>query len=1163
MRHTTHLMLGKSALPLLHKLRQHIIKYGEAETSRFLNTVSYYREDDKEFLCCISDKEQDDSKFIPGVDEQYETYVSQECVVPNNQKSEFIKDYFRNLYNRCLTINNPGDSSYMNLCIYIPLWASDIDLGFLFELLSDISQIEQGYNIDLFLLPYDLAFLFEKDSQLFARNEEYVNRTKTNLDKILPLRKKYNFLSHLLLMQNCNSRGLAMGLDEDSFARILGEFALLGINNYNNLFQVNAQDPERPISALGISVLTFDKYYFVQYLLHKAYVSILDREKVMQDKVDVNKVSNIAHDILSKKVNLFTNFYNEHIEPLLNDNVPQNQIIERIKPILDNAIDQMTVDFQSYIDDPKLSLPEKKATLAQLLGEDDELLSGYMFNRKQLVLEDCSKEVLDHFTAYNSKLAGFGFLGDYPEDLVAEINDHVVSSEGAPQTVSASSLLSDLKQTRIQIRESTNYIRQKSEELEALNVQKNIHRDSFKRLTDKGFVFDNHIFKLESEGSADIPVDGTYEHADSFKAASSVDMRKDFTAIKNQGEMGACSAFALVAIFESIIKRNTGKDVNLSEQFVYFNARKILGSTEVDKGSSFASVLQTMKRDGVCTEEEFPYNPTCPEEEPPKEAYDSALDNKIVKVLDVGHDLENIKSALTEGYPVAICLRIFNSFNPVKGLIPIPDEDDVKSGGGLHAMVICGYNDDYGYFVVRNSWGTNFGDNGYCYVPYSYIGSKDFLRVAVIVTEISNTKFKVKSSDRNTVFSFDSTDAVIKSQILNNLIVLEKNKLELYKEENSIKSKKFAVLFQAMGNNSNRSSITNGTIKRLNAESLALAQRRRNLDNERIAKLKSFDRETLMSKIWFWIIVLIGFLGLSLSCYLCKSFSPLTNKYVFYWVYIPYAIGSLFFFLYLRNRKRKRKEMDRDYRERITNLAQESAQRIQEAETAQLKGHLAGMIIDSLYKLSSNLRIKYDSMRSYIGNLRVWRENESLACNMTDIVKDPFLSVISNKVLDIYFQNKEDEIIHDASLSRMFRNRYQVREDEIVAFQNGLKKTIVALLNSQVEDFSMLDYITGQKQYEFLSNEERNINVLLQTLDRKSEPFVRLRQIPNTPDVINSHSKLLFLPLDDDQSRREWDDACSHNFTYRPSTCKSQSPYNIILVQLKGVSASELSFVGR
>ena len=44
---------------------------------------------------------------------------------------------------------------------------------------------------------------------------------------------------------------------------------------------------------------------------------------------------------------------------------------------------------------------------------------------------------------------------------------------------------------------------------------------------------------------------------------------------------------------------------------------------------------------------------------------------------------------------------------------------------GGHAMLACGYSDQDRVFVVRNSWGADWGDQGYCYIPYDYLSDPD------------------------------------------------------------------------------------------------------------------------------------------------------------------------------------------------------------------------------------------------------------------------------------------------------------------------------------------------------------------------------------------------------------------------------------------------------
>ena len=241
----------------------------------------------------------------------------------------------------------------------------------------------------------------------------------------------------------------------------------------------------------------------------------------------------------------------------------------------------LTREFQEYISDPELSLPEKKATLAQLLGEDDELLQGYMFNKKQLVLEDCSREVLDFFTRANNELANCTPTENSPS-VVGQIYSSAVLGDGGCGAVeNASDTLDFLKETRVKIRESSNYIRQKSKELEDLHVQQIETEVSEKRLTDEGFIFGGNKYKLLSE-TEEVSIGEKYVPS-SKVISENINLSKNFTAIKDQGEKGACSAFALVAILEYILKKNSKSEPDLSEEFVYYNVLKRKGDVGKDR----------------------------------------------------------------------------------------------------------------------------------------------------------------------------------------------------------------------------------------------------------------------------------------------------------------------------------------------------------------------------------------------------------------------------------------------------------------------------------------------------------------------------------------------------------------------------------------------------
>jgi C1A family cysteine protease len=58
------------------------------------------------------------------------------------------------------------------------------------------------------------------------------------------------------------------------------------------------------------------------------------------------------------------------------------------------------------------------------------------------------------------------------------------------------------------------------------------------------------------------------------------------------------------------------------------------------------------------------------------------------------------------------------------GIVPVPEKWEQSLGG--HAMCVVGYKriNRKDYMIVRNSWGDSWGDNGYCYIPMSFISKK-------------------------------------------------------------------------------------------------------------------------------------------------------------------------------------------------------------------------------------------------------------------------------------------------------------------------------------------------------------------------------------------------------------------------------------------------------
>jgi C1A family cysteine protease len=100
------------------------------------------------------------------------------------------------------------------------------------------------------------------------------------------------------------------------------------------------------------------------------------------------------------------------------------------------------------------------------------------------------------------------------------------------------------------------------------------------------------------------------------------------------------------------------------------------------------------------------------------------LDNQILQYLRISpHTLYEVKHCLSDGYPVAFGFTVFESFmsDEVKrtGIAPMPQSNESVLGG--HAVLAVGYDDSKNALIVRNSWGSEWGLDGYFYLPYGFV----------------------------------------------------------------------------------------------------------------------------------------------------------------------------------------------------------------------------------------------------------------------------------------------------------------------------------------------------------------------------------------------------------------------------------------------------------
>jgi C1A family cysteine protease len=219
-----------------------------------------------------------------------------------------------------------------------------------------------------------------------------------------------------------------------------------------------------------------------------------------------------------------------------------------------------------------------------------------------------------------------------------------------------------------------------------------------------------------------------------------VDLRPWCSPVEDQGELGSCTAHAAVGIVEYFERKAFGKHLDASRLFLYKVTRNLLHWTQ-DTGAFLRTTMGALVLFGLPPEEHWPYVPRDFDKEPPAFCYAFAQNYQAIRYVRLDPPgtteealLSRIKSHLARGLPAMFGFTVYQSIDQAKttGKIPFPTRGERILGG--HAVAAVGYDDDLtientsgetpstqGALLVRNSWGTAWGDEGYGFLPYDYV----------------------------------------------------------------------------------------------------------------------------------------------------------------------------------------------------------------------------------------------------------------------------------------------------------------------------------------------------------------------------------------------------------------------------------------------------------
>jgi C1A family cysteine protease len=218
--------------------------------------------------------------------------------------------------------------------------------------------------------------------------------------------------------------------------------------------------------------------------------------------------------------------------------------------------------------------------------------------------------------------------------------------------------------------------------------------------------------------------------------ASNADLRSQCPAVYDQGRIGSCTANAIAGALEFEMMKQGEEAFTPSRLFIYYNERAMEGTIGSDAGAMMRDGIKSVGKQGDCPESQWPYDDTPADPatnhfphgakaatRPSKTCYREALKHKALSYQSVAQNLADMKGCLSEGYPFVFGFTVFPSFESQEvantGNVPMPGPGEAPIGG--HAVMAVGFDDEDALFIVRNSWGSSWGDAGYFYMPYAYL----------------------------------------------------------------------------------------------------------------------------------------------------------------------------------------------------------------------------------------------------------------------------------------------------------------------------------------------------------------------------------------------------------------------------------------------------------
>ena len=215
----------------------------------------------------------------------------------------------------------------------------------------------------------------------------------------------------------------------------------------------------------------------------------------------------------------------------------------------------------------------------------------------------------------------------------------------------------------------------------------------------------------------------------------SVDLRPLMPDVYNQLSEGSCTANGICGLIQFMSMKQKLLDTRpRSRNFLYYNERDMEGTVNSDAGAIIRDGIKSVNTLGVCFEDTWPYIPSQFTWKPNDSAYVEAKQHPALVYKKIIQRGELMRLCLSQGIPFTFGFTVYESFESQQtsqtGLMTMPGPQEKILGG--HCVDVAGYTTigkfvpGIRHYICRNSWGKDWGDNGYFYMPEPFITNPNY-----------------------------------------------------------------------------------------------------------------------------------------------------------------------------------------------------------------------------------------------------------------------------------------------------------------------------------------------------------------------------------------------------------------------------------------------------